>query len=262
MNWVLSANFSPDGQTLISASADKTLKLWDLNGQCLQTFKGHSGLVLSANFSPDGQTLISASADKTLKLWGLNGQCLQTLTGFFVRSVNFSPDGQTLISVSDNNTLELCDLNGQSLQNLTGHSNLARSADGQTLTVISLDPVLSTNFSLNSQTLLSVSFDNTLKLCDLNGQCLQTLTGHSGSVLSANFSPDGQMLVSSGREICLWHKNQLQQWWIKECHISIDNNKITKIKATATAWQQLNLSNGKQTASIDDFENFELFENP
>ncbi|WP_338071761.1 hypothetical protein, partial [Bathymodiolus thermophilus thioautotrophic gill symbiont] len=69
---IQSANFSPDGQTIISASWDNTFKLWNLNGQCLHTFTGHPG-IQSANFSPDGQTIISTSHDNTLKLWNLNG---------------------------------------------------------------------------------------------------------------------------------------------------------------------------------------------
>jgi WD40 repeat protein len=50
------ANFSPDSKQIISASGDNNLKLWDLAGNCLQTFVGHTyiGIVFSANFSPDG----------------------------------------------------------------------------------------------------------------------------------------------------------------------------------------------------------------
>jgi WD40 repeat protein len=46
-------NFSPDGKQIVSASVDKSLKLWDLTGNCLQTFVEHTALVSSANFSPD-----------------------------------------------------------------------------------------------------------------------------------------------------------------------------------------------------------------
>jgi WD40 repeat protein len=44
-----SANFSPDGKQIVSTSGDNNLKLWDLAGNCLQTFVGHTyiGIVFS-----------------------------------------------------------------------------------------------------------------------------------------------------------------------------------------------------------------------
>ena len=66
---VYSVSWSPDGQTLASASYDKTVKLWSKQGKLLQTLTGHQEPVESVSWSPDGQTLASASYDNTVKLW-------------------------------------------------------------------------------------------------------------------------------------------------------------------------------------------------
>ncbi|MFZ9739306.1 MAG: WD40 repeat domain-containing protein [Prochlorotrichaceae cyanobacterium] len=54
---VYSVAFSPDGQTIVSGSADGTIRLWDLQGNPIgEPFQGHSHYVRSVAFSPDGQT--------------------------------------------------------------------------------------------------------------------------------------------------------------------------------------------------------------
>ena len=71
--------FSPDGARILTASWDKTARLWDGgSGKLLATFQ-HEGAVNSAVFSPDGARILTASADRTARLWdGGSGKLLAT----------------------------------------------------------------------------------------------------------------------------------------------------------------------------------------
>ena len=78
-----SAAFSPDGSRIVTASRDKTAKVWDAkSGAEILTLKGHTDRVTSASFSPDGSRIVTASVDKTAKVWDAkSGAEVLTLKG-------------------------------------------------------------------------------------------------------------------------------------------------------------------------------------
>ncbi len=102
--------WSADSQSIASASADGSIKLWKKEGNLfylLYSMKGHSNTVKSVAFHPSENILASASVDKTIKLWRTDSQFLKTLEGHTagVNDINFSRDGDVLISAGDDSTV-------------------------------------------------------------------------------------------------------------------------------------------------------------
>ncbi|MEP0983106.1 PD40 domain-containing protein [Leptolyngbya sp. FACHB-17] len=72
------------------------------------------------------------------------------------------------------------------------------------------DAVVSVSFSPDGQTIVSGSFDYTIKLWKRDGTPITTLKGHDESVWSVSFSPDGQTIASGGsidKTVKLWSWN-------------------------------------------------------
>ncbi len=184
---VLSVNFSPNGQTLASASNDKTVILWDVkkSKQAAPPLI-HTDIVRDVIFSPNGQIIATASNDATVKLWSSRDyRLLETLNGHqgAVTSLSFNPQGNILASSSYDKTVKFWRLNDW-LTTLNGHSAAIYSVD----------------ISPKGNVIATASGDNTVKLWNLQGKKLNTLKGHTQPIASVNFSPDGKLIVSGGND--------------------------------------------------------------
>src|SRR5262244_4033114 len=187
--------------TALSASHDRTLKLWDASsGTELRTFTGNAlpnsvaHTALSVAFLPDGRIALSGGAEGELKLWEVaTGKELQTITvDDSVYAVALSPDGLIALSAIGGETLKLSEVTtGRELRTFRGHAA----------------QVYSVAFSPDGRTALSGSDDMTVKLCEVaTGKELRTFSGLSERVSSVAFSPDGRTALSGSfdKTLKLW----------------------------------------------------------
>ncbi|MBW4476845.1 MAG: caspase family protein [Tolypothrix brevis GSE-NOS-MK-07-07A] len=236
---VISVKFSPDGQTIASASDDQTVKLWRRDGKLLQTLSEHQKAVNDVTFSPDGKMIATASFDGKVKLWRTSdGAFIKTINAHNaeVYSVSWSPDGQMIASGSADKFIKIWRVSDSKLlKTLSGHN----------------DDVKSVSFSPDSQMIASGSADKTIKIWRISdGTLLKTLTGHTDEVGSVAFSPDGQTIASGSadKSIKIWNiDGTLQQTIVghtaKVNYVSFSRDG--KTLASASKDKTINLRNPK-----------------
>jgi len=127
-------DISSDGQYALSASWDKTLRLWHLeSGEATKQFRGHTNDVLSVAFSPDNHKIVSGSRDRTIKLWNTIGVCKWTSSESdytshkdWVTCVRFSPNNEAepiAVSGGWDKRVKVIEIENQKLKwNLRGHN--------------------------------------------------------------------------------------------------------------------------------------------
>ena len=95
---IVSLTVSPDGNTIASASWDRSIRLWPLKGGEPRTLNGHDQNVNGVAFSRDGKFLASAAYDATVRIWPLEGSGAPVIVTVPtpLNGVAVAPDGEII----------------------------------------------------------------------------------------------------------------------------------------------------------------------
>lgn len=123
---------SRDGKTIVSCSADQTVRVWDAvtGGQRFQ-MSGHQGAVHAIAITADESFAVSSGADRTVRLWDIvGGRQLKQLATLdeTIYSVAIHPNGQTVaVAGADRNVYLLNLISGATERTLQGHTDYIHS---------------------------------------------------------------------------------------------------------------------------------------
>jgi WD40 repeat protein len=246
------ARYSPDGARIITASEDKTARIWDAaTGSQLAILAGHGNQVDTAEYSRDGKRILTASHDKTLRIWDADsGTQIAVISAPGVKPIaaSFSPDGERIVAASLDATARIFDVRtGTEFAMLSGHAGPLQSAeyspDGRRIVTASLDKtarvwmaesgaplltlsghtglVLGARYSPDGSRIVTASGDRTARVWDARtGKVLAVLSGHTNSVYDASYSPDGSLIatVSYDGTARIWDANSAAQLAVLSGH--------------------------------------------
>lgn len=203
-NAVLEVSWTADGERVLSAGADKSVRAWDAEtGAPVKAMKEHSGVVNAVCAARRGPPLlVSGSDDGSVKVWDLRSR--RSVATFAERlpvtAVAFSEEGDAVFAAGLGNEIHSWDLRAGALAlTLAGHSDtvtgLALSADGTQL--------------------LSNGMDCALRVWDVRPfapaeRCVRVLQGATHNfeklLLRAAWSPDGAKVSagSADRQVYVW----------------------------------------------------------
>ena len=179
---------SRDGKTLVSGSADQTVRIWDAStGQQRFQMRGHIGAVHSVALTPDESLIVSSGADRSVRLWDVTGgRQLKQLASLreTMYSVAVHPNGQTVAAAGADRKIHLFDvLTGAEKMTLEGHS----------------DYIHCVAFNPNGARLLSYGYAGQLRVWNAaDGKALlEQRAGQIGNF--AHYSADGsRVLLANG----------------------------------------------------------------
>ena len=201
---VLDVQWSRDSRTVFSASADATLASWDLDtGTRIRKHVGHDGVINCLDVTRRGEDLmLSGSDDGSFAIWDPRQKAAVDYieTEYPITAVAFSEAGSEIFTGGVTNSISVWDIRKKAVvYTLQGHQ----------------DTITSLQISPDSQSLLSNSFDGTVRTWDVRpfaptNRHLKTYDGAPPGIernlIRASWDNKGERIVagSGDRTVVVW----------------------------------------------------------
>ncbi|KIJ05968.1 hypothetical protein PAXINDRAFT_92688 [Paxillus involutus ATCC 200175] len=202
--------YLPGGKRVVSCSADKTVRIWDVEkGEQEGTSMVHETRVCALAVTKDGKRILSGGDEKRIIVWDVETheriEEWADHTGEirhknWINCVLWSLDGSQLFSASSDFTIRCWNSEtGKSIgKPWTGHTNYVTS--------LSLSP--------DGTKLASTSYDKTIRFWDAgSGEPIEHPLQHESYPFAVAFSPPGEFVASGGKDLKLsiWRA----PWWVE-----------------------------------------------
>ncbi len=177
----------PDGERVVSASSDRTLRVWNLTtGREVRVLRGHERSLTALQLISNGKRAVSGSLDQTVRVWNLETGALEEKisVGGMVQAVAVTPSGEQIIAGLDDGSITILERSTQTVRRLTGHQKSIRS-----LAIAS-----------DGRRLASTSEDGTLRIWNLATGEIERVAHWDVAVRYAIATPDGEKIIVSFRD--------------------------------------------------------------
>lgn len=247
---VLHIAWSPDGKKIASASADKTVHIWNATSKSPAfIYRNHSKAVSAVAWSPNGSRIVSGSWDTTVQVWhAQSGRKLLTYRGFSreVGAVAWSPDGKYVAAGSWDTTVQVRQAeSGSRVITYTGHSSPVHAVAWAPTSTPDGRYIASASGAEGN-----ADVDNTVQIWNgLTGDNALSYREHFYFVNAVAWSPDGQKIASASADTNV-------QVWNVATGSNILNYREHTSKVNAVAWSP----NGKHIATASDDRTVQIWD--
>lgn len=214
---------------ILTASSDKTVRMWDMAGALIRSYPGHNARLLEVAYQ-DG-IILTGDVDGLIRKWSLDGNLLKTYRGHtdFVEGIVKIPGKKQFASGAKDGTIKVWNLDGQSLHTFSKAgwhgADVAYSPNGQFAMLVSSDgdigmwnqdgqkllelraysAILALAIAPDGKRFAAGIWDGTILIYDQYGKVIREIPAHE-SLSDLLYSPDGQYLLSSpnGGDAILW----------------------------------------------------------